>query len=212
MPTLRLPQIRLQVQTIVNARADAVGMAQNGYIDVVVGVEETTLFNASAVSLHPTACSGSMRPEQLIIATKEAEVFEFPAAEYEIEHKPHLGLAVTVYMNKGTDIVQHTVASIAFVNFDKLLLGQPVELSSVLTDVRKTPMRVMMQSNISPMQMDWNVHNVSTLQELSANFNAAQRVEERLYAFATERHCALQDYLDPHNKDTVSNKLGMQKN
>ena len=49
MPTLRLPQIRLQVQTVVNARGDAVAMAQNGYIDVVGGVEETTLLQASAV-------------------------------------------------------------------------------------------------------------------------------------------------------------------
>jgi hypothetical protein len=50
------------------------------------------------------------------------------------------------------------------------------------------------------------------LRELSANFNSAQRVEERLYAFATERHCELKDYLDPINKDTVGNKLDMQMN
>ncbi len=66
----------------------------------------------------------------------------------------------------GTETPQHTVASIAHVNFDELLLGQAVELNSVLTDVHKTPMRVMLQSNITPMQMDWNVHNASMLREL----------------------------------------------
>ena len=119
---------------------------------------------------------------------------------------------MTVYVNRGTDVVQHTVASIAYVNFDKLLQGQAVELSAVLTDVRKTPMRIMLVANITPMQMDWNVHNAATLRALSANFNSAQRVEERLYAFATERHCALKDYLDPNNRDTVGNKLSMQMN
>ena len=212
MPTLRLPSIRLQVQTVVNARPDAEAMAQNGYIDVVGGAEEMYLLNASAVSVHPTACTSSMRQQQLVLATHATEVFEFPAAEYEIEQKPHLGLAVTVYINKGTDTPQHTVASIAYVNFDKLMQGKALELNSVLTDVRKTPMRIMIQANITPLQMDWNVHNASTLRELSANFNSAQRVEDRLYAFATERQCALKDYLDPDNKDNVGNKLSMHMN
>ena len=124
MPTLRLPEMRLQVQTVVNARGDAVAMAQNGYIDVVGGVEQTTLLNVSAVSVHPTACTSSLRQSQMILATEEAEMFEFPAAEYEIEHKPHLGLAVTVYINKGQAAAQHSVASIAYVNFDKLMQGR----------------------------------------------------------------------------------------
>ena len=212
MPTLRLPQMRLQVQTVVNARADAGAMAQNGYIDVVGGVEETYLLNASAVSVHPTACTSSLRQDQVILATQDAEVFEFPGAEYDVELKPHLGLAVTVYINKGKEQPQHTVASIVYANFDQLMRGQAVELSSVLTDVRKTPVRIMLQANITAMQIDWNVQNAHTLRELSAHFNAVQRVEQRLYAFATERQCALMDYLDPDNKDSVSNKLGMQMN
>ena len=212
MPTLRLPQIRLQVQTVVNPRDDAVAMAQKGYIDVVGGVEETTLLNASAVSLHPTACTSSIRQEQVILASQEAEVFEFPAAEYEIEQKPHLGLAVAVYINRGGDARQHSVASIAYVNFEQLMQGKALELNAELTDVRKTPMRILMQANITPQQMDWNAHNAHTLRELCANFNAAQRVEERLYAFAAERAVALKDYLDPDNKDNVGTKLGMQMN
>ena len=212
MPTLRLPEMRLQVQTIVNARGDAVAMAQNGYIDVVGGAEETYLLNASAVSVHPTACTSSMRQDQLILATQDAEVFEFPAADYEIEQKPHLGLAVTVYINRGTEAPQHTVASIAYVSFDKLMQGKAVELNSVLTDVRKTPVRIMLHANVTPMQLDWNARNAATLGELSANFNSMQRVEERLYAFAAERQCALKDYLDPHNKDNVGNKLSMHMN
>ena len=212
MPTLRLPDMRLQVQTVVDARSDAVAMAQNGYIDVVGGVEQTTLLNVSAVSVHPTACTSSLRQSQMILATEEAEMFEFPAAEYEIEHKPHLGLAVTVYINKGQAAAQHSVASIAYVNFDKLMQGRSMELNSVLTDVRKTPVRIMLQANITPRQLDWNVHNAATLRELSANFNALQRVEERLNAFATERTCALKDYLDPDNKNNVHNKLAMPTN
>ena len=212
MPTLRLPEMRLQVQTVVNARGDAVAMAQNGYIDVVGGAEQTTLLNVSAVSVHPTACTSSLRQSQLILATQEAEMFEFPAAEYEIEDKPHLGLAVTVYINKGQAAAQHSVASIAYVNFDKLMQGRSMELTSVLTDVRKTPVRIMLQANITPLQLDWNVHNAATLSNLCANFNALERVEERLNAFATERACALKDYLDPHNKNSVHNKLGMPMN
>jgi hypothetical protein len=200
------------VQTVVNARPDAEAMAQNGYIDVVGGAEETYLLNASAVSVHPTACSSSMRQQQVVLATQATELFEFPPAEYEVELKPHLGLAVTVYINKGTETPQHTVASIAYVNFDKLMQGHSLELNSVLTDVRKTPMRIMIQANITPLQMDWNVQNASTLRELSAHFNSSQRVEERLYSFAMERHCALKDYLDPANKDTVGNKLSMHMN
>jgi hypothetical protein len=73
--------------------------------------------------VHPTACTSSIRQEQIILATQEADVFEFPAAEYEIEQKPHLGLAVAVYINRGTDTPQHSVASIAYVNFDKVMLG-----------------------------------------------------------------------------------------
>jgi hypothetical protein len=92
MPTLRLPQIRLQVQTVVNPRSDALAMAQNGYIDVVGGEEQTSLLNASAVSLHPTACTRSLRQEQMILASQQTEVFEFPAGDYEVEQKPHLGL------------------------------------------------------------------------------------------------------------------------
>jgi hypothetical protein len=187
-------------------------MAQNGYIDVVGGAEQTTLLNASAVSLHPTACTSSIRQEQVILASQEAEVFEFPAAEYEIEQKPHLGLAVAVYINRGGDARQHSVASIAYVNFEQLMQGKALELNAELTDVRKTPMRILMQANITPQQMDWNAHNAHTLRELCANFNAAQRVEERLYAFAAERAVALKDYLDPDNKDNVGTKLGMQMN
>jgi hypothetical protein len=212
MPTLRLPQMRLQVQTVVNARGDAEAMAQNGYIDVVGGAEETTLLNVSAVSLHPTACTSSMHETQFILATQDPEIFEFPAAEYEIGLHPHLGLAVTVYINKGTDTPQHTIASIAYANFDKLMQGHSMQLESVLTDVRKTPMRIMIQANVTPQQLDWNKHNEATLRELSSNFNAVERVEERLYAFAAERASALKDYLDPDNQNTVHSKLGMQMN
>jgi len=204
--------MRLQVQTVVNSRGDSDAMAQNGYIDVVGGVEETTLLNVSAVSLHATACTSSMREAQVILATPEDEVFEFPAADYEIELKPHLGLAVTVYINKGTNCTQHTIASIAYAHLDKVMQGHAMQLESVLTDVRKTPVRILLQAHITQHQKDWNAQHASTLRELSSNFNAVQRVEERLYAFATERACALKDYLDPDNKDTVGSKLGMQMN
>jgi hypothetical protein len=187
-------------------------MAQKGYIDVVGGAEETKLLNASAVSVHPTACTTSIRQEQIILATQEADVFEFPAAEYEIEQKPHLGLAVAVYINRGTDTPQHSVASIAYVNFDKVMLGQAMEINSVLTDVNKSPMRILLQANITPMQAEWNLHNAATLRELAASFNSAQRVEERLYAFALERQAALKDYLDPDNQNTVRSGLAMQMN
>jgi hypothetical protein len=138
-----------------------------------------------------------MRKDQFILASEDSEVFEFPAGQYEVEQKPHLGLAVTVYINKSKQTPQHTVACIAHVNFDKLMLGHSLELMTALTDVHKTPARILMQANISPMQMEWNLHNTAMLDELSANFNAMQRVEERLYAFASERASALKDYLDP---------------
>ena len=187
-------------------------MAQNGYIDVVGGAEETCLLNASAVSLHPTACTASLRQDQLLLASPQTEVFEFAAADYEVQLKPHLGLAVTVYINKGTETPQHTVASIAYVAFDELMKGRALELESVMTDVRKTPMRILMQANISPMQMDWNLHNEGTLRELSAHFNSVERVEERLYAFATARECALKNHMDPANKNNVRTKLAMHMN
>jgi hypothetical protein len=115
-------------------------------------------------------------------------------------------------MNKGTDMPQHTVASIAYVSFDKLMEGRPLELSSVLTDVRKTEMKIVLQAHISPMQMEWNLHNAATLRELSANFNAVERVEERLYAFVNDRASALKDHLDPGNQNNVGCKLAMHMN
>jgi hypothetical protein len=81
-----------------------------------------------------------------------------------------------------------------------------------MTDVNKTPIRILLQAQVTPQQMDWNVEHAATLRELSANFNAAQRVEERLFAFATQRDAALKDHLDPDNKNNVRNKLGMQMN
>ena len=140
MPVLQLPQIRLQAVTVVNDRSNAQELAQNGYINTVAGHDQAVLLNVSAVSVHPTVCSSAMRQEQLVLAPEQGTaMFQFPAASYEFEHKPHLGMAVTLYINKSMDSVQHTVASIAYVNFDKIMSRQLVTVNSVLNDVNSTP-------------------------------------------------------------------------
>ena len=103
MPELQLPELRLQVVTLVNERSNARVLAQNGYIDTVGGKNTPVLLNASAVSIHPTVCTRCMRQEQLVLATEATDMFQFPACTYEFKQQPHLGMAVTVYINKGRD-------------------------------------------------------------------------------------------------------------
>ena len=57
MPVLQLPQMRLQVVTVVNDRSNAQTLAENGYINTVAGQDQTVLLNVSAVSVHPTVCT-----------------------------------------------------------------------------------------------------------------------------------------------------------
>jgi hypothetical protein len=57
-----------------------------------------------------------------------------------------------------------------------------------------------------------HVMNVELADNAQTEFFREACVEERLYAFATERACALKDYLDPDNKDNVRSKLAMHMN
>lgn len=213
MPVLQLPQMRLQVVTVVNDRSNAPALAQNGYINTVEGHDQIVLLNVSAVSVHPTVCSSSMRQEQVALAPQEGTVmFQFPAASYEFEHKPHLGMAVTLYINKSMDSIQHTVASIAYVNFDKIMSRQLVTVNSVLNDVNNTPVRIMVQGFVTPEQDMWNRQNAKLLDELCGNFNSIARIEDRLYQFSEERCFAMNNFLDPHNKDSLHSSLAMPTN
>jgi hypothetical protein len=213
MPVLQLPQMRLQVVTVVNDRSNAQALAQNGYINTVAGHDQAVLLNVSAVSVHPTICASSMRQEQVALAPEQGTVmFQFPAASYEFEHKPHLGMAVTLYINKSTDSIQHTVASIAYVNFDKIMSRQLVIVNSVLNDVSSTPVRIMLQGLVTPEQDMWNRHNAKLLEELCGNFNSIARIEERLYQFSEQRCFAIDNFLDPHNKDSLHSSLAMPTN
>lgn len=213
MPVLQLPQMRLQVVTVVNDRSNAQALAENGYINTIAGHEQAVMLNVSAVSVHPTVCSSSMRQEQLVLAPEEGTViFQLPASTYEFEQKPHLGLAVTLYINKSMDSMQHTVASIAYVNFDKIMSRQLVTVNAALNDVNSTPVRIMLQGNVTPEQDLWNRQNAAVLDELCGHFNSISRIEERLYHFAEERSLALDNLFDPHNKDSMHSSLAMHTN
>ena len=86
MPVLQMPQMRLQVVTVVNDRSNAEALAQNGYINTVAGHDQAVLLNVSAVSVHPTVCGTSMRQEQVVLAPEQGTVmFQFPACSYEFE-------------------------------------------------------------------------------------------------------------------------------
>jgi hypothetical protein len=54
MPVLKMPQLRMQVISVVNERANAGILAENGYMDVIGGHDKPVLLNVSAVSIHPT--------------------------------------------------------------------------------------------------------------------------------------------------------------
>jgi hypothetical protein len=212
MPVLQLPALRMQILTKVNERNDAHFMASRGYIDVVGSQSTPALLNVSAISIHPTMCTSPMALEQLVLAPKETLMFEFPAASYEITPQDHLGLALTMYINKSKDSVQHSVASIAYVSFDQIMSGAGVKITSTLNDVNKTPVTIVLQGNITPQQQMWNQQNASLLDELSKTFNSITRIEDRLYKFSEERMSALTNFLDPHNKDNVHKTLSMPTN
>lgn len=213
MPVLQLPQMRLQVVTTVSDRSNAETLAQNGYINTVAGNDQTVLLNVSGVSVHPTVCATPIRQDQVVLAPEQGTVmFQFPACSYEFEHKPHLGLAVVLYINKALQGMQHTVASIAYVNFDKIMSRQLVVVNSTLNDVNNTPVRIMLQGFVSPEQDMWNRQNAKLLDELYGNFNSIARIEERLYHFSEERCAALENFLDPHNKENLHCSLAMPTN
>jgi len=213
MPVLQMPQMRLQVVTVVNDRSNAEALAQNGYINTVAGHEQAVLLNVSAVSVHPTVCGTSMRQEQVVLAPMQGTVmFQFPAASYEFEHRPHLGMAVTLYINKATEGMQHTVASTAYVNFDKIMSRQLVTVNSFLNDVNSTPVKIMLQGFVTPEQDMWNRQNAKLLDELCGNFNSIARIEERLFHFSEERCSALENFLDPDNKENMHCSLAMPTN
>ena len=123
MPVLQMPALRMQILTKVNERGSAQEMARSGYIDVVGGQSNPVLLNVSAISVHPTMCTSPMTLEQLMLSQEGVSMFEFPATTYEIKAQEHLGLAVTMYINRSKDSVQHSVASIAYVNFDQIMSG-----------------------------------------------------------------------------------------
>ena len=213
MPVLQLPQMRLQVVTVINDRSNAQVLAENGYINTVPGQEQTVLLNVSAVSVHPTVCTSAMRQDQVVLAPEQGTVlFQLPACTYEFEQKPHLGMAVTLYINRAATGVQHTVATIAYVNFDRIMSRQLVTVNSVLNDVNSTPVRIMLQGNVTPEQDTWNRQNAALLDELYGNFNSISRIEERLFHFSEERCTALNNFLDPHNKENVHSTLAMPTN
>jgi len=197
---------------MVNERSNARVLAQNGYIDTVGGHNAPVILNASAVSMHPTVCTRCMRPEQLVLATEATDMFQFPACTYEFKQQPHLGMAVTVYINKSKDSVQHSVATTAYVNFDEIMTGGAVQLNGVLNDVNGTPVHIILQGLLTPQQQMWNKKNLAVLDELCGNFNSIGRIEERLASFSAERSSAVKDFLDPHNKENVHSTLAMHTN
>lgn len=215
MPVLQLPALRVQVMTQVRERGDAQAMAQNGYVDVVgasSAARTPSILNVSAISVHPTVCTSCMGPEQLGLSQQGAVMFEFPASTYEFKHQPHLGMAVTLYINRGVECVQHSVAAIAYANFEKIVTGAPVQMSAAMNDVNRTPVTIVLQGQVTPQQQAWNHDNAALLQELCGTFNSIARVEERLANFSEERTSSLKNFLDPHNKDNVHSGLAMHTN
>ena len=212
MPVVQLPVMRMQVFAQVSERSRSRDMAQEGFIDVVGGKATTIVLNVSAASIHPTMCATPIGPDQLMLAQGGTMTFEFPAKTYEVHEKEHLGLAVTLYINKGTDSVNHSVACIAYVNFDQIMSGDCNPVSATLNDVHKSPVSIMLQSLITPQQSAWNLQNAPMLRDLTSKFNSAGRLEERLFYFSEERMSALKNFLDPHNKDNVHATLAMPTN
>ena len=218
MPVLQIPALRVQVLAQVKERGDAQAMVQNGYVDVVgasSAARTPSILNVSAISLHPTVCTACMGPEQLVLSQTGAVMFEFPPSTYEFKHQPHLGMAVTLYINRaaaGTDGIQHSVAATAYANFDKIIAGSPVQMTALLNDMNRTPVAIVVQAQVTPQQQTWNHANAALLQELCGNFNSIARVEERLSHFSDERTSSLKDFLDPHNKDNVHSALAMHTN
>ena len=213
MPVLKMPQLRMQVISVVNERANAGILAENGYMDVIGGHDKPVLLNVSAVSIHPTVCGKSIKSDQIVLNQElNGEMFQFPAATYEFEHQPHLGLALTLYINKSTVSVEHCIAAVAYVNYDVLMTGQATKVRSSLNDVNNTPVHIVLQALITQDQVAWNQQNADLLKQLCNNFHSIDRVQQRLIFFSEERYSALSDFLDPHNKNTLHTTLGMTSN
>jgi len=212
MPVVQLPAIRMQVSAQVSGRSNSRDMAQEGFIDVVGAKPLNILLNISAASIHPTMCASPIGPDQLVLSQDGAITFEFPSKTYEVHDKQHLGLAIALYINKSADSVQHSVASIAYVNLDKIMSGCCQPVSARLNDVHQTPVSIVFQSLITPQQALWNAQNAPMLHDLTSKFNSINRIEERLFYFSEERTSALRNFLDPHNKDNVHATLAMPTN
>jgi hypothetical protein len=213
MPVLKMPQLRMQVISVVNERANAGILAENGYMDVIGGHDKPVLLGVSAVSIHPTVCGKSIKSDQIVLNQElSGEMFQFPAATYEFEHQPHLGLALTLYINKSTVSVEHCIAAVAYVNYDVLMTGQATKVRSSLNDVNNTPVHIVLQALITQDQVAWNQQNADLLQQLCNNFHSIDRVQQRLIFFSEERYSALSDFLDPHNKNLLHTTLGMTSN
>jgi len=202
----------MQVSTQVSGRGNSREMAKEGYIDVVGAQPLTVLLNISAASIHPTMCAAPIGPDQIVLSQDGAVTFGFPEKTYEIHDKEHLGVAVTLYINKSTDSIQHSVASIAYVNLDTIMSGCCQPVHATLNDVHKTPVSIILQGLITPQQSMWNQQNAALLRDLTSKFNAMGRIEERLNYFSDERMSALKNFLDPHNKDNVHTALAMPSN
>jgi len=198
--------------TQVNDRSNTKQMADAGYIDVVGGGDKQILLNISAVSIHATMCADSLAQDQLVLSQDGAVMFEFPTRSYEVQDKEHLGMAVTLYINKGKESIQHSIASVAYINFDQIMSGETQQLMSTLNDVNKTPVTVVFQGLMTPQQVAWNQQNAPLLQNLTDKFNAISRIQERLSHYSQERSTALKNFLDPNNKNNVHSTLAMPVN
>ena len=212
MSVVQLPAIRLQVMAQVSDRSNARQMAEAGYIDVVGGGEKSALLNISAVSIHATMSPESIAQDQLVLSHDGVVMFEFPARSYPVHDQEHLGMAITLYINKSKDSIQHSVASTAYVTFDQIMSGQPQQLMSTLNDVNKTPATIIFQGLMTVQQNAWNHQNAALLQSLSGKFNSINRIQERLTHFAQERTHGIKNFLDPNNKANVHTALSMPSN
>jgi hypothetical protein len=213
MSVVQLPAIRLQVMAQVNDRSNTRQMAEAGYIDVVGGGEKSTLLDISAVSIHATMCPENIEQDQLVLSHDGVVMFEFPARSYPVHDKEHLGMAITLYINKGgKDSIQHSVASTTYVNFDQIMSGQLKQLGCTLNDVNKTPATILFQGLMTVQQNAWNHQNAALLQNLSSKFNSINRIQERLTHFAQERIHGIKNFLDPNNKNNVHTALSMPSN
>ena len=183
-----------------------------GFTPEVGSDEKTALVPISAVVMYPTMSKASVSQQQLVMPSEAAQQsFTLPGYQQKCMHDcnaPNLGVLLTVFVNAES---KHHIGFTTYLDLDAIYKSsqQMIECSATLNDKNQTPVKVLVQSSLTPEDVQWYHQNAKLIGLISANFNDQKRIEQRLNKFSQSRLDAFQDYVDPHNKGTLYSGMSM---